>query len=178
MATAFPHVQFRSLDIAPIIAHVPRPKVIFEVYDFTRGLLLDDNSQDTVFLHHLAVKVKDYRTLIREVHRVLRPGGLLHVVDFSLYFWDPENETPITAPTNPKTLHLLELVQEHLSDAGIDTNACTRLSEWLNCDSDLWNSKTGDKVGFNRIEAVILVYTPSGSGSRKIHRALDYDDIS
>jgi hypothetical protein len=51
MATEFPHVQFRSLDVAPIIAHNPRPNIIFEVYDFTEGLLLEDTSQDVVFLN-------------------------------------------------------------------------------------------------------------------------------
>jgi hypothetical protein len=51
MATEFPHVRFRSLDLAPIIAHVPRPNITFEVYEFTEGLLLKDASQDIVFLN-------------------------------------------------------------------------------------------------------------------------------
>jgi hypothetical protein len=51
MATEFPHVRFRSLDLAPIIPHVPRPNITFEVYDFTEGLLLKDASQDIVFLN-------------------------------------------------------------------------------------------------------------------------------
>jgi hypothetical protein len=51
MAAEFPHVQFRSLDVAPIITHVPRSNIAFEVYDFTEGILLDDASQDVVFLN-------------------------------------------------------------------------------------------------------------------------------
>jgi hypothetical protein len=53
MAKEFPHVQFRSLDVAPIIAHMPRRNIIFEVYDFTTGLLVEDNSQDAVFLNNV-----------------------------------------------------------------------------------------------------------------------------
>ena len=51
MATEFPHVKFRSLDVVPITAHIPRPNIVFEVYDITEGLLLGDNSQDIVFVN-------------------------------------------------------------------------------------------------------------------------------
>jgi hypothetical protein len=53
VAADFPHVQFRSLDVAPITAHMPRPNISFEVYDFTKGLLVEDSSQDIVFLNIL-----------------------------------------------------------------------------------------------------------------------------
>lgn len=51
MAAEFPHVQFQSLDVVPITAHAPRPNIVFEVYDITTGLLLEDNSQDIVFVN-------------------------------------------------------------------------------------------------------------------------------
>ncbi|KAG8681835.1 hypothetical protein FRC09_017200, partial [Ceratobasidium sp. 395] len=67
MATEFPHVQFRSVDIAPIMAHAPRSNIIFEVYDFTEGILLENESQDAVFLNVIMEVVKDYRALLREI---------------------------------------------------------------------------------------------------------------
>jgi hypothetical protein len=51
IAIEFPHVQFRSLDVVPLIAHAPRANIVFEVYDFTEGLMLEDASQDVVFLN-------------------------------------------------------------------------------------------------------------------------------
>jgi hypothetical protein len=51
MAAEFPHVQFRSIDIAPIMAHAPRSNILFEVYDIGEGLLLEDGSQDIVFIN-------------------------------------------------------------------------------------------------------------------------------
>ncbi|QRW02667.1 methyltransferase domain protein [Ceratobasidium sp. AG-Ba] len=51
MASEFPHVHFRSVDVIPMVPHVQHPNPTFEVYDFTEGLLLEDESQDVVFLN-------------------------------------------------------------------------------------------------------------------------------
>lgn len=59
MATEFPHVQFQSLDIAPLIPHMPRSNIVFEVYDIAEGLLIEDNSQDVVFINEGAQLVRN-----------------------------------------------------------------------------------------------------------------------
>ena len=69
MATEFPYVHFRSLDLVPVMAHAPRSNVVFEVYDFAAGLLLDDSSQDIVFMNVVA-------ELVSSINMVC-----LHVVD-------------------------------------------------------------------------------------------------
>ncbi|KAG9086089.1 hypothetical protein FRC07_013209, partial [Ceratobasidium sp. 392] len=51
MAREFPHVDFRTVDVAPIIAHAPCSNITFEAYDFTSSILLPDSSQDAVFLN-------------------------------------------------------------------------------------------------------------------------------
>ncbi|QRW04411.1 hypothetical protein RhiLY_03410 [Ceratobasidium sp. AG-Ba] len=51
LASEFPHARFRSLDIVPMMPHVPRHNIVFEVYDFTQGLRLEEESQDVVFLN-------------------------------------------------------------------------------------------------------------------------------
>jgi hypothetical protein len=73
MVKEFPHVHFfQSLDVAPIIAHVPRRKFIFEVHDFTTGLLVEDNSQDPVFLNDVFELV---RSILLQYHV---PLALMH----------------------------------------------------------------------------------------------------
>lgn len=48
MATEFPHVDFVSLDMVPLVPHTPRANVIFEVYDVYNGLAEPDASFDMV----------------------------------------------------------------------------------------------------------------------------------
>jgi hypothetical protein len=48
MASEFPHAQFISLDLVPMIPHVPRPNITFEVYDLYAGLAEPDESFDII----------------------------------------------------------------------------------------------------------------------------------
>ncbi|ELU40902.1 hypothetical protein AG1IA_05067 [Rhizoctonia solani AG-1 IA] len=48
MATEFPHVDFVSLDMIPLVPHAPRPNISFEVYDVYNGLAEPDASFDIV----------------------------------------------------------------------------------------------------------------------------------
>ncbi|KDN40904.1 hypothetical protein RSAG8_07772, partial [Rhizoctonia solani AG-8 WAC10335] len=86
MASEFPHVEFVSLDFSPMAAHTPRENITFEVYDLYAGLVEADASFDMVHIRHTANKVGNYLFLVQELHRVLRPGGLLVSGEF-------ENET-------------------------------------------------------------------------------------
>ncbi|KAG8718092.1 hypothetical protein FRC08_005979 [Ceratobasidium sp. 394] len=158
MATEFPHVQFRSLDIVPRIAHIPRPNVIFEVYDFTEGLLLEDESKDAVFINSLVDMVKDYHGLLREVHRVLRPGGLIHINDYNPHLWDAQNPAVPARRTNPIGCRLADLVRGYVKKMGADPDTCDKVPSWLSASSTLWNNKTGERRGFEQIHSVIRTY--------------------
>ncbi|MEV4460357.1 class I SAM-dependent methyltransferase [Microbispora sp. NPDC049633] len=48
--------------------------------DLARGVPLADESVDQVFVVHVLEHLADYLPLLRECHRVLRPGGVLHVL--------------------------------------------------------------------------------------------------
>ncbi|QRV75524.1 methyltransferase domain protein [Ceratobasidium sp. AG-Ba] len=152
MATQFSHVQFLSLDVVPMIAHAPRPNVAFEVYDFTAGLLLEDESQDAVFLNVVLEMVKDYRSLLREVYRILRPGGLIYIRDLNPHFWDTEDIMIPAHRTNPYGCRFFDLIRRCISSAGIDPDTCDKLPQWLLPGSDLWNQ---EQVGFKDIHSVI-----------------------
>ncbi|QRW04417.1 methyltransferase domain protein [Ceratobasidium sp. AG-Ba] len=155
MAAEFPHVQFRSLDIAPMMAHIPCRNIVFEVYDFTEGLMLEDESQDAVFLNLLLEMVKDYRALVREVYRVLRPGGFVHFNDFNPQFWDPCDTAIPARRTNPRACHLFGIIRQHLSEFGVDPDTCDKLPLWLAPGSDLWDKS---QKGFENIHSIVRTY--------------------
>ncbi|KAG8718088.1 hypothetical protein FRC08_005975 [Ceratobasidium sp. 394] len=151
MATEFPHVQFRSLDVAPIMSHVPRPNVVFEVYNFGGGLLLDDSSQDVVFLNVVFELIKDYPALIREAHRVLRPGGLIHIRDFDIVLYDSQNPSQLAQSSNPAGCHLLDIMGDTLTRMGVDTQTFKRLPQWL-------ASEPNGEAGFENIQVRTKVF--------------------
>ncbi|QRV82171.1 methyltransferase domain protein [Ceratobasidium sp. AG-Ba] len=155
MATQFPHVQFRSVDVVPVVPHVPRRNIIFEVYDFTAGILLEDESQDVVFLNMILEVVKDYRTLIHEVQRVIRPGGMIQIRDYSSNLWDSEDITVPAQHRNPQGYRLSNFVRRHLSTLGIDPDTCEKVPQWLSPSSDVWDR--GQK-GFKDIQSVFRAY--------------------
>jgi SAM-dependent methyltransferase len=57
----------------------PTPSVDV-VTDLTDGLPFDDDSADRIFAVHVLEHLIDFLPLVDECHRVLRPGGVLHVL--------------------------------------------------------------------------------------------------
>lgn len=100
MATEFPHVDFLSLDLIPLVPHNQRANVTFEVYDLYNGFTEPDASFDIVHTRRTVTQIKDYPAFIREVHRVLRPGGLLLFgqIEIEIYEYTPPDKS---APDNP-----------------------------------------------------------------------------
>ncbi|QRV78125.1 methyltransferase domain protein [Ceratobasidium sp. AG-Ba] len=159
MATQFPHVQFRSLDVVPVIAHTQRPNFVLEVYDFTEGILLDDGSQDAVFLHFAMEMVRNYPALLCDVHRVFRPGGPLYIYDYSPFMWDPDDPSiRAAACTSPALCYQSQIFCEQASTVGIEVNALDKLPEWLAPGSILWDVDTGSSIGLERIHTIVRTH--------------------
>ncbi|TFK36112.1 S-adenosyl-L-methionine-dependent methyltransferase [Crucibulum laeve] len=85
MAREFPHVQFRGLDIVPIATRYPPPNVRFEIHDVNTPLRWADNSVDFIHARSISMAVRDYPVVLREVARVLRPGGLFFSGEWGRY---------------------------------------------------------------------------------------------
>ncbi|CAE6531082.1 unnamed protein product [Rhizoctonia solani] len=159
MATEFSSVQIRSLDLVPVMAHAPRSNVTFEVYDFAAGLLLDDSSQDMVFVNVATELVQDYRALLREAHRVLRPGGIIHMREYNLRLWDPQDNPRSIQSMKPASSRITDIARGVLSELGGEPDICDKIPLWLAPNSSLWShiGPNGSK-GFERIEVTIKAY--------------------
>ncbi|OBZ74636.1 Cytochrome b-c1 complex subunit 2, mitochondrial [Grifola frondosa] len=79
MAQEYPHVKFMGLDIVPIATRSPPRNVQFEIHNINERFRFPSDNIDFVHARSIsmAVSASDYRTLLREVARVLRPGATL-----------------------------------------------------------------------------------------------------
>ncbi|KAF8608583.1 hypothetical protein BDV93DRAFT_541072 [Ceratobasidium sp. AG-I] len=158
MATEFPHVRFQSLDIAPLLPHMPRSNVVFEVYDIAEGLLVEDNSQDVVFINAGLQMVKNYQALLLEVHRVLRPGGLVEIREFDPGVWNPKEVRKPAQETNPIACRFFESLRNAIKESGSEPDT-SKVHRWLSSDSELWKNGSQPR-GFERIYPTILMLPP------------------
>jgi SAM-dependent methyltransferase len=76
MARLFPRVKIYGLDIVPIATRRPLPHVQFEIHDITRQFRWNNATMDFIHARNIDLAVTDYPELLREVARLLRPGGL------------------------------------------------------------------------------------------------------
>ncbi|CEL63276.1 hypothetical protein RSOLAG1IB_05319 [Rhizoctonia solani AG-1 IB] len=141
------------------MAHAPRPNVLFEVYDFAAGLLLDDSSQDIVFINVASELVNNYRALLRDAHRVLRPGGILYIRDYNLRLWEPQDGPGWARTLKPASCRINDISREVLTRLGGEPDICDKIPRWLAPNSNLWSHIGRDEPkGFERVETTAITY--------------------
>ncbi|CAE6443329.1 unnamed protein product [Rhizoctonia solani] len=156
MATEFPHVDFVSLDMIPLVPHAPRPNISFEVYDVYNGLAEPDASFDIVHARRTITQFRDYNSFLREIHRVLKPGGLILFgqVEIEVYeYTSPDQSTPndpgstlfpgphvIQAKRSlPVMTHGMYLLRKSLEAQSVRVDMWRELPELLTPGSSLWH---------------------------------------
>ncbi|QRV82930.1 methyltransferase domain protein [Ceratobasidium sp. AG-Ba] len=146
MATEFPHCDITSVDIVPITAHVPRPNVVFEVYDIYQGLAEEDESFDYISCRTVQVAMKEYDRLLFDLHRVLRPGGLLCIgeIEHRLYEVDQPPYTTLATKSFPHVCRGIEFMRKAITNQGVDLEAIHRIGDWMRPGSQWWK-RTGER---------------------------------
>lgn len=57
-AGMYPTARFTSLDVKPLVAFEPHPRITFEVYDFYAGMTVPDASYDVIHARQAVTMVK------------------------------------------------------------------------------------------------------------------------
>ncbi|KEP47442.1 methyltransferase domain protein [Rhizoctonia solani 123E] len=146
MAVEFPHCDIVSVDIAPIVNHAPRANVKFEVYDLYAGVAEPDESFDYISCRHVQLHVKEYDRLIFDLHRVLRPGGLVTICEVENYLFEADQPPydSVAYRTLPVLSKGLDIIRAAIQKQGVDLSAVYQISDWLQPNSPFW-TQTGLK---------------------------------
>ncbi|KAF8609708.1 hypothetical protein BDV93DRAFT_602334 [Ceratobasidium sp. AG-I] len=166
MAVEFPHVDFTSVDIVPLVPHTQSPNILgYEVYDLSNGIAEADVSFDLVHVKRMAPMTWDITAFILEIYRVLRPGGLLIWSEFESPVRDASVADHNIAEKSPNLGRAWQLIMDACTRQGVPINAWRDTLLLLDPQNEIWRNEggTGNRAsGFTSIRNVVkmLPITP------------------
>jgi hypothetical protein len=88
-------------------------------------------------------QMKDFKSLICEVHRVLKPGGLLLFCEYELEVYDAAFPGIPAWASLPGISSALRLARRALVSQGVNVYVWRELPKWLPYDSAFWKESAG-----------------------------------
>ncbi|QRW13166.1 methyltransferase domain protein [Ceratobasidium sp. AG-Ba] len=150
IAVRFPHVDVKTVDLAPTIPHMPRANLHHEVYDIHAGIMEPENTFDIIHARHTINMIKDWRTLLKDMHRVLRPGGILIFGELDPRLTVPDNYAPALVGPGGRSAAFFEQYRAALSNEGVLVESCKDIDTWLSPQHAMWATEPGS--GFYDIQ--------------------------
>ncbi|CAE6388069.1 unnamed protein product [Rhizoctonia solani] len=142
MAIKYPAVDIKSIDVAPTVAHYPRHNLHYEVYDIHAGVLEQTGAFDIVNATHTVDMTKDWTSLLQEMHRVLRPGGLLIFGEWCPRLTLPGEDKPALHGPAHHSARFMEMYRSAIAASGVLLEVNSKIDGWLRPDSGLWPAQT------------------------------------
>lgn len=116
LATKHPDVTFMAFDLSPLKPkELPSNLQIFQ-QDYSKLTQLEDNSIDLVYAVETLVHNKNKDDILKELHRILKPEGVLVVYDFALIkkfdLYNKEEQMAIALISKGGAGELIESLEE------------------------------------------------------------------
>ncbi|KAG8761654.1 hypothetical protein FRC14_000038 [Serendipita sp. 396] len=140
MAREYPHASVVGVDLAPtpVEADSTPPNCRFELDDVNMGLSHFYDSFDVVHARLISSGIKDYRKMMEEAERCLKPGGVVIFVDYDAQFCaeDQVSRQPM-AETNENGSWLVRCSHEMRNGAPLRGSDIMGMEKSL--DEGLWD---------------------------------------
>ncbi|KAI0054139.1 S-adenosyl-L-methionine-dependent methyltransferase [Auriscalpium vulgare] len=133
MADEFPHVDVTGVDLAPLQPPVVPLNCTFELCDLDSNCLpYPSNSYDLIHARNMHSGIADHPQFLHELTRILRPGGLLILIEFDLRPIADGKFTSHPAKSGiPGWCALAEELQRCLTLRGVDVTVPERMGEMV-----------------------------------------------
>ncbi|KAG9093580.1 hypothetical protein FRC06_011456 [Ceratobasidium sp. 370] len=149
VAVRFPEVDVKTIDVAPTLPYLPRANLQHEVYDFHEGMMEEDGTFDIVHAQHTVGMLANWCSLLKDMHRVLRPGGLFIYGEIYPRLTLPGESLPALEGPARRSARLFDGVHRVLTERGIQIPENDEVDVLLSPEGGLWGSQPA--AGFHTI---------------------------
>ncbi|KAG8777933.1 hypothetical protein FRC12_000121 [Ceratobasidium sp. 428] len=171
MASIYSTPKFISLDTKPLVPHKPHARISYQVYNFYAGIMEQDATFDLVHLRQgvyavsrpaprvkpqiqtpqvlncdsVTLQTKDFNSLLRELHRVLKPNGFLLITELPIQTY--EGNPPVPFHSGAHMAQGIEFVLDACKAEGADTTAWQDMNARLEPSHQLWGNVKPNALG-------------------------------
>ncbi|KAG7092526.1 hypothetical protein E1B28_008876 [Marasmius oreades] len=134
MADEFPRAEVIGIDLAPLQPRNVPPNCTFELFDLDQGPIpYPDGYFDFVHARSMHTGIRNYSSFLKEITRILRPGGLVLLIEPDLT--PLADGIPIANSRYNQGMYdwfaLWETYRACLARQGIDVNTPGKLTELI-----------------------------------------------
>ncbi|EJT99527.1 S-adenosyl-L-methionine-dependent methyltransferase [Dacryopinax primogenitus] len=118
-----------AIDLIPLSRQLPNNAHFFR-QDVNRGISMKSEMYDLVHARNLQLGIPDYPKFIDECARVLKPRGLVNLIEGDWDIFDSDGN-PVTLYKNPGWFHWIQAWRGAVMQKNIDLQAPQKTDQWL-----------------------------------------------